>query len=77
MQVYLDGAAARPLALECEYPKLACNLVVGRRTPDALDPKDSRSFVGRLDELAIYDHTLTAEEVRLHFQLANPSTRRD
>ena len=77
MQVYLDGTPARPLALESEYPTMACNLVVGRRTPDTLDPKDSRSFVGRLDELAIYDHTLTAEEVRLHFQLANPSARRD
>jgi Concanavalin A-like lectin/glucanases superfamily/FecR protein len=77
MQVYLDGAPARPLVLDSEYPTLACNLVVGRRTPDTLDPKDSRSFVGRLDELAIYDHTLTAEEVHHHFQLANPGTRRD
>jgi hypothetical protein len=43
---------------------------VGRRTPEASNPHDSRSFVGRLDELAIYDHPLSAEEVRHHYGLA-------
>ncbi len=72
MEVYLDGMPGRPLSLESDSPALPCNLVVGRRTPDTLDPKDSRSFVGRLDELAIYDHTLSAEEVRHHFRMADP-----
>src|SRR5207249_4245544 len=61
MELYFDGVAARPLPLEADYPTLSCNLVVGRRTPDTKDLKDSRSFVGRLDELAIYDHTLSVE----------------
>jgi hypothetical protein len=75
MEVYLDGVPGRPQSLESDYPTLPCTLVVGRRTPETLNPKDSRSFVGRLDELAIYDHTLTAEEVRLHFQMATPRAR--
>ena len=38
-------------------------------------PRDSRSFVGQLDELAVYDHTLTAEEIRNHFRLASQEAR--
>jgi hypothetical protein len=61
----------RHAPLRPEYPTLPCHLVVGRRTPEARDPRDSRSFVGRLDELAVYDHPLSAEEVRHHHGLAN------
>jgi hypothetical protein len=70
MELYLDGVPARVLPLESDYPTLSCNLVVGRRTPESENPKDSRSFVGRLDELAIYDHPLSAGEVLGHFRLA-------
>jgi hypothetical protein len=74
MEVYFDGVLDRSLRIEPDYPTLPCHLVVGRRTPDASDPKDSRAFVGRIDELALYDHTLSNAEVRRHFQLA---TRRN
>src|SRR5207249_882280 len=69
MELYFDGVLSRSLPLGTEYPTLPCSLVVGRRS---LDPRagDQRPFVGRLDELAIYDHPLTAEEVQHHFQLA-------
>ena len=62
------------MPLEADHPKLACRLVVGRRTPVASDnPSDARPFVGRLDELAVYDHALSAREVRRHFLLAKPN----
>ena len=69
---------ARPLQpLESVHPTLRCHLIVGRRTPESDNPKDSRSFVGRLDELAIYDHPLSAEEVRAHYRLGSESPRPD
>jgi hypothetical protein len=72
MELYVDGAPGRSLRLVPDHQGVSCQLVVGRRTPDSDDPKDSRSFVGQLDELALYDHPLSAEEVRRHFQLAAP-----
>ena len=70
MELYFDGVLNSALAIDPDYPTLPCHLVVGRRTPDAADPRDARPFVGRLDELAVYDHPLSAEEVRGHFRLA-------
>jgi hypothetical protein len=70
MEAYFDGVPALSLPLEPDHPSLSCRLVVGRRTPDAQDPKDSRFFVGRLDELVLYDHPLSPEEVQNHFRLA-------
>ena len=75
MEIYFDGVPGRSRPIEPDYPTLSCHLVVGRRTPDPLATHDSRSFVGRLDELAIYDHPLSAEEVRHHFDLAVPGRR--
>jgi hypothetical protein len=75
MDLYFDGLPDRSMAIEPDYPTLRCHLVVGRRTPEAADPHDSRSFVGRIDELAIYDHPLSNEEVRHHFGLARQRVR--
>jgi hypothetical protein len=75
MELYFDGALDRSMPIEPEYPALPCRLVVGRRTADASNPNDSRSFVGRLDELAVYDHTLSAEEIWNHFKLATTRDR--
>jgi hypothetical protein len=72
MELYVDGTPGRSVPLDPDHPTRSCYLVVGRRTPDAGDPKDVRPFVGRLDELALYDRPLAAEEVRRHFRLAAP-----
>jgi hypothetical protein len=72
VDLYVDGVWDNSMPLDPDHPNLSCHLVVGRRTPDTLDPKDVRPFVGRLDELAIYDHPLSAVEVRHHFRRANP-----
>jgi hypothetical protein len=63
------------MRIEPDYPTPPCHLVVGRRTPDASNPSDSRSFVGRLDELALYDYTLSAEDIWNHFKLATTQVR--
>jgi hypothetical protein len=31
----------------------------------------SRPFVGQMDEVALYDHPITAQEVAHHYRLAN------
>jgi hypothetical protein len=70
LDLFFDGVLDHSMRLEPDHPTLSCRLVVGRRTPDPLELEDIRGFVGRIDELAIYDHPLSADEVRLHFQLA-------
>jgi hypothetical protein len=75
MELYIDGAPVHSSTLDPDHPTRSCYLVVGRRTPDAHDPSDVRPFVGRMDELAIYDHPLSAEEVQDHFRLAAPAAR--
>jgi hypothetical protein len=70
MELYLDGEPDHSMPLEIDHPTLSCRLLVGRRTPDLAYLHDLRPFVGRFDELAIYDHPLSAREVRHHFQLA-------
>jgi hypothetical protein len=77
IELYFDGVLAHSLTLQPDHPDLACRLVVGRRMPDPLEAQDSRSFVGRIDELALYDHPLAAEDVRRHFQLATVRTDHD
>lgn len=75
MDLFVDGDWAHSTNQESDHPDLYCRLVVGRRTIDPLNPMDSRSFVGRLDELAIYEHPLSDREIRHHFQSAAPSAR--
>jgi hypothetical protein len=71
LELYFDGALDRAMPLEPDHPTLACRLVVGRRTPDPLDPQDRRPFVGRMDEFAIYDRPLAAAEVKSHYDLGH------
>jgi hypothetical protein len=75
MELYFDGVLESVMPLNPDEPTRDCQLVVGRRHHDSLDSLDSRSFVGRLDELAVYDHPLSAEEIGRHFTLASPEVR--
>jgi hypothetical protein len=71
LELYFDGELDRAMPLEPDHPTMSCRLVVGRRTPDPNEPRDERPFTGRIDELAIYDHPLSSDEVRGHYRLAN------
>ena len=75
MELYYDGVPSRSSTEPMVQPAPPCRLVVGRKTPDPLNRRDSRSFVGWLDELALYDHPLSADEVRRHYQLTDPRPR--
>lgn len=70
MELYLDGERERSIPLEINQPDVACRLVVGRRTPDPRLEEDTRPFVGRIDELAIYGQALSEDEIRRHFRSA-------
>jgi hypothetical protein len=80
MELYLNGTPVHSLALDPADGTLPCRLLVGRLTTKALDRASFRSilehgswirsFVGRIDELAIYDHPLSAEEIQHHYRLA-------
>jgi hypothetical protein len=72
MELYFDGEPDHSMPLISDHQTVSCHLVVGRRTTEPANRNDIRPFVGRLDELAIYDHPLSAEEVRRHFKLASP-----
>ena len=77
MELFMDGEPTPAMSVDPEYINSPCQLLLGRLT---LVPKHaadtSRPLVGRLDEVAVYDHALTAEEVRTHYRLGSGGTRR-
>jgi hypothetical protein len=75
MELYYDAVPSRLTPEPMAQPGSPCRLVVGRKTPDPLNTKDSRPFIGRLDELALYNHPLSVDEVRRHYHLAGPEGR--
>jgi hypothetical protein len=74
MELYLDGVRDRSITPEKDPPGMLYHLVVGRDTAEASAGDEIHPFVGRIDELALYDHPLSPEEVLRHFRLARPST---
>jgi hypothetical protein len=69
MELYFDGEPCQSTRLEIGRPTIRCHLVVGRRSANPDESYDQRKFVGRLDELAIYDRPLAAAEAREHHKL--------
>lgn len=75
LELYVDGecvgtSPARLHAAATDIPATTpCRLLVGRlKQHSLLRPAEIRPFEGRLDELAVYDHPLTPEEIRRHAQ---------
>ena len=71
MELYLDGEASDPIEPDSERTSVPCRVVVGRLKPE---PRPggrvhSRPLVGRVDELAVYNHPLSTDEVRNHYKL--------
>jgi hypothetical protein len=71
MELYMDGELTQPVPLQPGVATEACQLVIGRLKPEPRLPGwvHSRPFIGRIDELALYDRPLSAEEVRRHYEL--------
>jgi Concanavalin A-like lectin/glucanases superfamily len=71
-EVYLDGSLVGSTEAESEAATEACRFLIGRlRTGKYSRPDQIRQFVGRLDELAVYDHTLSQEDIRRHYELGS------
>jgi ferric-dicitrate binding protein FerR (iron transport regulator) len=76
MELYMDGVLASSQPLKPERSATACQLLLGRLLMTNTNaPERYRPFVGRLDELTLYDHALSAGEVRSRYQLATQGTR--
>jgi hypothetical protein len=77
LELYVDGELAghSPAKSDANDAKDAtttpCLLLVGRLKQFSMPPEISeiRPFEGRLDELAVYDHPLTPDEIRRHARL--------
>ena len=82
LELYVDGepVGTSPAKLNADGPDDAattpCYLLVGRLKQYSQPPQMSevRPFEGRLDELAVYDHPLSPEEIRRHAQARVAST---
>jgi hypothetical protein len=74
LELYVDGerVGTSPASTDGTGPAdpgtTACHLLVGRLKQLSRPPlmSEIRPFEGRLDELAVYDRPLTAEEIRRH-----------
>lgn len=71
MELYLDGMIASSLSVISSGGTVPCQFLLGELTTLGLpNPGASRPFGGRMDEVALYDHPLSAEEIRHHYRLA-------
>jgi hypothetical protein len=70
MELYVDGQLTSQTKLDDPEKNLPCQIILGRRQAD---PKvaDPRGFVGRLDEVAVYNHPLTPNEINHHASFLN------
>ncbi len=73
IDLYVNGVRDFSMTLEPDHPVSFCKLVVGRSTAEGPDQLDSDPFFGGMDELAIYDHPLSPEEIRSHFEMGHPA----
>ena len=70
IELYLNGRLSSNLSIAPEHSDLPCHLVLGRLTNQpGTGLSVDRPFVGRMDEVALYDHPLTVEEIRDHHRL--------
>jgi hypothetical protein len=77
-ELFLDGALAGSMPVSPDQSTQSGRLLVGRLTDFPVHHWWwSRPFVGRIDEVALYDHPIPAEDVRRHYQLAAPRARPD
>jgi hypothetical protein len=75
MELYMDGVLTRSQPLDPARSTAPCRVLLGRLlATNQKAPETYRPLVGRLDELALYDHPLSGEEVLRHYQLAIQKT---
>jgi hypothetical protein len=73
MELYLDGTLAASFPVNASQASQPGVLLLGRLSKVPIEHWWwSRSFVGLMDEVALYDHPLSAEEIVEHSRLATP-----
>jgi hypothetical protein len=77
MALYVNGAPLPALPVDPGRLTEACQFILGQLKPLPRGPEswNNRPFVGQIDELALYDRPLSAEEVRRHHALGTPGGR--
>jgi hypothetical protein len=77
MELFLDGTLAESAPVNADRASQPGLLLLGRLSKVLVDHWGViRPFVGQMDEVAIYDHSLSADEIREHFSLASPRSQR-
>jgi hypothetical protein len=67
IELFLDGRLSASLSIRAEHSDVPCQLVLGRLTSlDGTGLSFDRPFIGRIDEVALYDRPLSPEEIRDH-----------
>jgi hypothetical protein len=70
MELFVDGEPAPSLSVTPEHPEMLGQFILGRlSTQPGSGISIDRPFVGRMDEVALYDRPLTLEEIRNHQRL--------
>jgi hypothetical protein len=69
MELFVDGSLTQSILMDTNHLTMPCQLVVGQLSASR-DYYEKRSFVGRIDEVALYDRPLSAQDVRHHYELA-------
>jgi len=71
MELFLDGKLSQLVPVAADRSSQPGQLVLGRLSNIPIHRWwTSRPFVGRMDEVALYDHPITAQEVARHYRLA-------
>jgi hypothetical protein len=77
LELYVDGVPTQPVTPPSAMATEPCRVLLGRLKPVPRTPGrvHSRPFVGLIDELALYNRPLAAEEVRGHYELGTADGR--
>ena len=77
LELYVDGVPTQPVSPQSASASEPCRLLLGRLKPiPRLSGRvHSRPFVGLIDELALYNRPLSAEEVRGHYERGTAAER--
>jgi hypothetical protein len=71
LELYVDGLATSPVSPPPASASEPCRLLLGRLKPIPRPSGrvHSRPFVGLIDELVLYNHPLSGDEIRRHYAL--------
>jgi hypothetical protein len=77
LELYVDGVQSQSVTPKSASASEPCRLLLGRLKPLPRPPGrvHSRPFVGSIDELALYNRPLAADEVQRHYKLGTADGR--